>query len=173
MVPSFVADWQGGLTRFVAANPNFTEFNALGRPVFAGWIFNGFDTARLRRTARQIRRGAPPQEREMIQADRTMHDRVARAIREDLVARLTTQVTGFPPVANGLNADFRIGDIEDANVLIQNSLWLHVPLGQLHEHQQVVTLQDRRQWAPNQLEQIELLRTKFAETAGIITRICV
>jgi hypothetical protein len=45
MVPSFVQDWQIGLNRFQASNPHFSDFNTLGRPIFAGWIFNGFDTA--------------------------------------------------------------------------------------------------------------------------------
>ncbi|WP_080423972.1 ParA family protein [Burkholderia ubonensis] len=50
MVPSFITDWDIGLTRFKATNPHFDEFDNLGSPVFAGWIFNGFDTARKRRT---------------------------------------------------------------------------------------------------------------------------
>jgi len=93
-------------------------------------MFNGFDTARKRRA---FAVGAPTGEKEMIQADRTMHDRVSEAIRDDLVGSLNRNVTAFPPVAAGLPANYRIGDIEDANVLIQNSLWLSVPLGQLDQ----------------------------------------
>jgi hypothetical protein len=172
MVPSFVSDWQVGLKRFAAANPHFTEFNSLGRPVFAGWIFNGFDTARRRRTPQEIAVDAPVGEKEMIQADRTMHDRVNRAITDDLVKKLRSDITGFQPVAPKLNGDYQIGDIEDANVLIQNSLWLNVPIGQLDHYQQVVTLQDRRKWATNQLEQIQLIREKFDETAKMIEQVC-
>jgi cellulose biosynthesis protein BcsQ len=173
MVPSFVQDWQIGLSRFKNTNPHFLDFDSRGMPVFAGWIFNGFDTARRRRTPEQIAAGAPVRDKTMIQADSTMHDRVAKAVRYDLVDRLRASITGYIPVATMPSQDFRIGDIEDANVLIQNSLWLNVPIGQLHEHNQVVTLQDRRQWAWNQLEQIRLIRDKFNETALMITNICV
>jgi hypothetical protein len=110
----------------------------------------------------------------MVQADQTLHDRVSQAIAEDLVAALHREITGFEPVAEALLADnSRIGDIEDANVLIQNSLWLNAPLSQLGNYQQVVSLQDRRQWARNQLEQIELLGQKFNDMAAKVEVICV
>lgn len=156
--------------RFKATNPHFTDFDDLGQPVFAGWIFNGFDTARKRRV---MAVGAPTGEKEMIQADRTMHDRVAAAVRDDLVGSLNAHVRGFQPIANRLPLNYRIGDIEDANVLIQNSLWLSVPLGELDHYDQVVSLQDRRRWAGNQIEQIQLIKSKFWEAALNVEVICV
>jgi len=102
-----------------------------------------------------------------------MHDRVNKAITDDLVVKLQRGITGFQPVAPGLGGEYRIGDIEDANVLIQNSLWLNVPIGQLDKYEQVVSLQDRRKWARNQAEQIKLIREKFDATAQIIERVCV
>ena len=173
MVPSFVDDWQIGLSRFRATNPHFTDFDLMGRPVFAGWIFNGFDTARRRRTPQEIAAGAATGDKEMIQADRTMHNRVAQAIQDDLIANLRKQISLFEPVAPTLAGSYQIGDIEDANVLIQNSLWLNVPLGQLGGYEQVVSLQDRRKWAWNQVEQIELIQSKFGATAQLIERNCV
>lgn len=172
MVPSFVNDWQVGLTRFKATNPHFTEFDALGRPVFAGWVFNGFDTARKRRSPQEIAANAPAGAKEMIQADRTMHERVSKAIQEDLVGRLRREIDGFQAVAIGLDGVYRIGDVEDANVLIQNSLWLNVPIGELDKYDQVVSLQDRRKWAKNQLEQIQLIREKFQSVAEVVQRVC-
>jgi chromosome partitioning protein len=59
MVPSFINDWQIGLNRFTASNPHFADFNNLGQPVFAGWIFNGFDTARKRRSPAAFAQNAP------------------------------------------------------------------------------------------------------------------
>jgi len=172
MVPAFVSDWEIGLKRFKATNPHFSDFDKLGAPVFAGWIFNGFDTARKRRTSNEIRGGVEPGEKEMIQADRTMHDRMAKAIKEDLVVSLNHSISRYAPVARSVRDDYRIGDIEDANVLIQNSLWLSVPLGELDNHEQVVSLRDRRKWAENQLEQIKLFREKFDEAADNIINIC-
>jgi chromosome partitioning protein len=172
MVPAFISDWDIGLKRFKTTNPHFSDFDRLGMPVFAGWIFNGFDTARKRRTPSEIRDGIDPGEKEMIQADRTMHDRVAKAITEDLVGALRQTTSRYDPIATGLPENFRVGDIEDANVLIQNSLWLSVPLSDLDQHEQVVTLRDRRKWADNQFEQIRLFRQKFNEAADRIARIC-
>ncbi|HEX5422353.1 MAG TPA: AAA family ATPase [Candidatus Acidoferrales bacterium] len=173
MVPSFISDREVGLKRFKDTNPHFTDFDVLGKPVFAGWIFNGFDTARRRRTPQEMTADAVMGEKEMIQADKTMHDRVSEAIRDDLVGSLRQKVKSFDPVVSGLPDGFRIGDIEDANVLIQNSLWLNVPIGYLDSHDQVVTLQDRRRWAQNQIEQIQLIRQKFNETAAIVEKVCV
>lgn len=173
MVPAFISDWQIGLKRFKDTNPQFKDFDNLGKPVFAGWIFNGFDTASKRRTREEIDANAPLGDKKMIQADATMHNRVAKAIEEDLVGSLQTKITAFTPIATGLPQSYRIGDIEDANVLIQNSLWLSVPIGQLDNYKQVVSLQDRTNWAANQVEQIHLIRDKFAETAKLIEAVCI
>lgn len=173
MVPSFISDWQIGLTRFKATNPHFADFDKLGQPVFAGWVFNGFDTARERRTRAEIDAGTEIKNKQMNQADKTMHDRMARAIEEDLVTSLRSKISGFIPVAKNLPPYYRIGDVEAANVLIQNSLWLSVPLGELAAHGQVVSLQDRRTWATNQVEQIRLLQSKFKAMAATVIATCI
>jgi chromosome partitioning protein len=172
MVPTFITDWTSGLNRFKQSNPHFTDFDLLGRPRFSGWVFNGFDTARERRTQTEILAGVQPGPRQMMRADQTMHDRLQQAISQ-LVATLTADIATYNPIAPNAPANYRIGEIEDANVLIQNSLWLHVPLGELASHEQVLTLQDRTNWRPNQLDQIALLRTKFDELALQVLNICV
>lgn len=172
MVPTFVRDWQNGLARFKLSNPHFDRFDAFGRPVFSGWVFNGFDTARARRTQKEIKAGVAEKPKQMVQADLTMHGRIKEAIAEDLVAPLEKEIQGFDAVSPRLSSEHMIGDIEDANVLIQNSLWLNVPIGQLDKHEQVASLQDRRKWAWNQVEQIQMLGAKFAETAMNVERIC-
>ncbi len=172
MVPSFVRDWVTGLRRFKDANPHYDEFDRLGRPRFAGWIFNGFDTARQRRSQAEIQDRVAPKARQMVQADRTFHDRLNGAIAEDLVSPLRPARLGYDGVAGSLTPPYRIGDIEDANVLIQNSLWQNVPLGQLHTVQQLTSLQDRSAWAWNQLEQIDLLRSKLGELSERVEAIC-
>ena len=172
MVPAFINDWQSGLVRFKQTNPQFQDFDLLGRPKFAGWVFNGFDTARERRTPEEIAADAPLGERQMMRADQTMHDRLTESI-DQLIVDLSQKIREYEPVASNQIKHSRLGDIEDANVLIQNSLWLHVPLGQLMDHGQVVNLQDRSNWRPNQLEQINLLRGKFDELALNVQTICV
>lgn len=173
MVPAFVADWEMGLQRFKTTNAHLNTFDDLGHPVFAGWIFNGFDTARKRRTSAEIAAGVALGVKEMLQADETMHQHIVDAVDRDLVTPLLAQISSYKAVADGLPNNLRIGDIEDANVLIQNSLWLHVPLADLDQHEQVVSLRDRRKWADNQLEQIELFKNKFSEAAQELIRICI
>jgi chromosome partitioning protein len=173
MIPDFVKDWQDGLTRFKAANPHFAEFDSFGQPKFAGWIFNGFDTARERRTNAEMQAGTAPKDKKMMLADETFHNSLQTAIDNDLIRKLNTLITNYQPVSDTLGAENKIGDIEDANVLIQNSLWLNVPLGQLHNFQQVKDLNNRANWAQNQVDQINLLREKMEELADNVIRICV
>ena len=173
MIPNFIEDWQSGLKRFKDANPHYEEFDHLGQPVFAGWVFNGFDTAKKRRTRQQIDAGVPQGEKEMIQADETMHNKMSEAVDIDLCQSLKNKIKKYSPVADINTEHLRIGDIEDANVLIQNSLWLNVPLGELEGHEQVVSLRDRKKWSDNQIEQIRLLKSKFLELANNVIRICI
>jgi chromosome partitioning protein len=173
MVPSFIQDWEIGLQRFKATNPHFLDFDNLGKPVFSGWVFNGFDTARERRNKQEINTNQPLKEKEMHKADSTMHERITGAVSNDLVLHLRQNITNYAPIAEGLPENFRIGDIEDANTLIQNSLWLNVPLGQLNQHSQVISLQDRSNWRSNQSEQINLFKQKFLDTANTLIKVCV
>ncbi|MGB3534448.1 MAG: AAA family ATPase [Microcoleaceae cyanobacterium] len=172
MVPNFVKDWQSGLGRFKEANPHYEGFNSLGEPVFAGWVFNGFDTATKRRTSSEIEKNIPKGSKEMIQADETMHNKMSEAVKSSLCKPLQDKIETYSSVANIDTEHLRIGDIEDANVLIQNSLWLNVPLGELEKFDQVASLQARRKWSPNQKEQIQLLKAKFSELADNVIRIC-
>lgn len=173
MIPDFVKDWQDGLSRFKLANPHFTQFDLYGRPAFAGWIFNGFDTAKERRTNAEINAGIPMKDKKMMQADETFHTALQGAINTDLVQKLNASITSYSPVALGVQTVNKIGDIEDANVLIQNSLWLNVPIGQLDGFQQVRSLNNRVNWAQNQVDQILLLRQKMEELADNIIRTCI
>lgn len=118
MVPSFIDDWKVGLNRFRASNPNDKTFDKYGRPVFGGWVFNGFDTARRARSKSEMDADATLHDKRMMRADQTMHDRLVDAIENDLVNNLRTKITEYDPVADWEDDSYRIGDIEDANVLI-------------------------------------------------------
>lgn len=84
MVPSFVSDWNIGLKRFQSTNPNFSDFDSLGKPVFAGLVFNGFDTARKHRSSAEIKAKIDLGEKKMVRADKTMHGRITSAIKSIL-----------------------------------------------------------------------------------------
>ncbi|WP_210413760.1 ParA family protein [Leptospira yasudae] len=173
MIPIFLKDWRDGLARFKSTNPHFTGFDNKGLPKFAGWVFNGFDTARRRRSQSQIAANSPMLDRAMNRADETMHERLVRAVNEDLITPLRAELGRyFDPIALHLPNNLRIGDIEDANVLIQNSLWQNVPLGQLSRFQQIEDLQNRNNWAQNQLDQITLIGNKFSELSDNVINIC-
>lgn len=171
MVPSFIQDWETGLQRFKGANIGFEEFDLLGKPRFAGWIFNGFDTLRDRRTKAELSSGVAKKEKKMVLADQTLHDRLTKAVADDLVQQLKYKIKSYDPVKKP-RGQYKIGEIEDANVLAQNSLWLNVPLRQLSEHLQVKSLQDRGTWAENQIEQITLLGNKMDKLARSVIANC-
>lgn len=150
MLPMFLNQWQQGLTAFKAANPQFTGFDNLGQCKFAGWVFNGFDT----------RSG------DLIRADRVHHDRVQDSIDTNLIANPNVACSPTLPV------DGQLGQIEDMNTLIQNSIWLSAPIAALDQHRPVSTLRDRGNWAQNQLDQIRELRAAYQEMATNLIASC-
>lgn len=172
MVPAFIRDWNTGLERFKQANPQFEDFDSLGQPKFAGWVFNGFDTARERRTREEVEADAPMGQRRMMRADNYMHNLLTKEI-DGLKTALARNIKTYNPIANNAIANTMIGDIEDANVLIQNSLCLYTPMGELVNRKQVNGLDDRTAWRGNQLDQIKLIGGKFAEMAKNVIQICV
>ena len=173
MVPSFVRDWRTGLDRFKEFNRHYTEFDNLGKPAFAGWVFNGFDTARQRRSQAELDAGVAPKERQIVQADRAFRNRLSEAVTDDLANTVEKALVGYNGVALHLHEPYLIGDIAETNVLIQNSLWQNVPLGQLDTVRQLTELQERTGWSQTQSEQIILLRSKFEELSQRIESICV
>ncbi|MBD4569354.1 transcriptional regulator, partial [Xanthomonas citri pv. citri] len=106
------------------------------------------------------------------QADRTLHERLGRAVNEALVVPLREKIRDYQAVLEGLPKNFQVGNIEDANVLIQNSIWLSVPLGELEKHNQVASLIARRAWNDTQIKQIRLFKEKFNENATMLITMC-
>ena len=114
MVPSFIRDWRTGLDLFKEFNRHYTEFDNLGKPAFAGWVFNGFDTARQRRSQAELDAGVAPKERQIVQADRAFRNRLAEAVTDDLAKPLKSALVGYNGVALYVHEPYLIGDIEDA-----------------------------------------------------------
>jgi len=167
MLPKFVEEWNDGLKRFKETNPHFTDYDKLGHPIFGGWIFNGFDTAKKRNSLSDTK--------EMILADKTHFGRIKLAIQTDLIQVLRNKkdILTYDAVAVDVENGDAIGDIEDMNVLIQNSLWQNVPVSKLNTVKQITDLQARNAWAANQLDQIQRLGIKFDELAKKTIQICV
>jgi len=151
MLPTFFQDWQAGFGRFKQSNPQFTKYDSLGRSKFAGWIFNGFDT-----------RGG-----DYLKADKVHHDEISNSVAHKLVAKLDGNI------CDDLPDGFMMGDIEDMNTLIQNSNWLSVPVGELDSHRPIRSLDDRGTWRPNQVTQIQKLKTDFLHIAQNIMTYCI
>ncbi len=151
MLPKFFSDWESGYYRFRDSNPQFTKYEGLGQPKFAGWIFNGYDTLGGK----------------YVKADKIHHDDIAKSISENIIS------PGKIQVAMGLPLDSRIGEIEDMNVLIQNSMWQNAPVSQLEDYSPLKTLQNKGSWSGNQRYQINLFKEKFEEIADNIINVCV
>lgn len=150
MLPTFFKDWEDGFSRFKLSNPQFEHFDNLGKTKFAGWIFNSFDT---RNTS-------------YLRADQVHHNAIQKAIEDRLVAKLAGNISATMP------PNFLAGDIEDMNTLAQNSVWQNVPVSQLAQHRPLVDIESRGNWRPNQIDQINRLRTKFENIADNILMSC-
>ena len=92
----------------------------------------------------------------------------------NIQSEITNKIINNPDigVAPMLGAVSMIGDVEDMNVLVQNSIWQSVPVSQLNDFRPLKNLQDKGSWAQNQRDQIELLATKFSDAADNIIRVC-
>lgn len=155
MLPSFVLDWSVGLGRYKDANPHDDQFDELGRPVFAGWIYNGFDT----------------RSQAIVPADRAHQVAIEQAVSAQLVAPLSKKRINL--VAKTLASPYQVGEIEDMNVLVQNSLHYNVPVSKLRDFKPMAHDGSTGGWSQNQKLLIERLGTKFDVLADMIIKHCV
>ncbi|SDM87064.1 AAA domain-containing protein [Methylobacterium phyllostachyos] len=138
MWPQFISDWETGLHRFKQNNYAMKDYDNFGRPKFFGWIFNGFDT-RLDK---------------MLRADQAHYENIAQA-NQRLADGLKSNI-GAHAVRAVEDNDYSIGQVEDMNVLIKNSLWQNIPASKLADHQQVKSLTgDKQKWSEAQLVLID------------------
>lgn len=147
---NFFKDWDIGHTRFKEANPHITKYDKMGKPKFAGWIFNGFDL----------------RSNKYVKADKVHHDKIASVIKTELIENnhIKSSKT-LPPHA-------LIGQIEDMNVLIQNSIWQNIPVSKLTSSKPIKDLQNKGTWSPNQKEQIKSLRIAYNYMAENVIQCC-
>lgn len=151
MIPIFIDDWKSGYQRFLNSNPNLDKYREIGNPKFAGWVYNGFDT----------------QKGDFVKADYIHYQEIVKSITKELINNDNILKSSALPV------DYKAGEIEDMNVLIQNSIWQSIPVASLNEYRLMKTLQDKGSWAKRQLELIEKLNNRFIELADNVIRSCV
>ncbi|MGK9050983.1 AAA family ATPase [Neorhizobium petrolearium] len=142
MLPQFVSDWENGINRFKQNNYGSKEYDELGKPVYAGWIFNGYDT----------------RSDKMLRADQAHYENIKDA-NEKLAADLKNSIKTYMPVKDFGQPGFNIGKVEDMNVIIQNSLWQSIPAHKMDAHQQVKNLTgDKQKWSEAQIKLIGDIR---------------
>jgi chromosome partitioning protein len=155
MLPQFIADWGNGIERFKQNNYGSKEYDHLGQPKFSGWIFNGFDT----------------REKKMLRADQAHYQNIEKA-NNSLADSLIKSVKSYNAVRDPGELGFNIGQVEDMNVLIQNSLWLNVPAAKLDQHLQVQNLTGNKQkWSAAQLKLIGIVRDQINGIADNVLKL--
>lgn len=145
MMPQFISDWDTGIRRFKQNNYASKDYDNYGKPQYAGWIFNGFDT----------------RSQKMLRADQAHYDNIKNA-NQQLAAELRANIADYDPVIDAFKPDFNVGKVEDMNVLIQNSLWMSAPASKLKSFSQVKGLSsDRSQWSNAQKDLIDKIRNQI------------
>lgn len=149
MLPQFVSDWSIGIQRFKQNNYALTDFDGFGRPIFGGWIFNGFDT----RSGR------------LLLADQAHEKSIQESIRK-LAQSLNNNIKSYNPLMGKLAPDYNLGHIEDMNVIMQNSLWQNVPAAQLGRFLQVKDLTGgKAKWSAAQVKLIGNINAQISAIA--------
>lgn len=152
MLPQFIADWENGIARFKQNNYGSKEYDALGKPRYAGWIFNGYDT----------------RSDKMLRADQAHYESIKKA-NTALAGDIRKNIKNYDPVLDMKNDGFNIGSVEDMNVIIQNSLWQSIPAHKMDKHQQVKNLTaDKQKWSEAQINLIGDINTQVEKIANNI-----
>jgi hypothetical protein len=138
------------VVRFKQNNYGSKEYDHLGKLKYAGWVFNGFDT----------------RSNKMLRADQAHYENIAKA-NERLATDLVKNITDHDPVVHRSSGDYNIGNVEDMNILIQNSLWQNVPVSKLDKFRQVQDLTGNKQkWSDSQLTLIGKVRDQIHTMAA-------
>lgn len=154
MLPQFMEDWKTGVSRFKQNNYSSSEYDSFGKMMYAGWIFNGYDT----------------RSEKMLRADQAHYSNIEDA-NVKLAETLKKTITHYDPVLEADLKSYNIGNVEDMNVLIQNSLWQNVPATRLNEFQQVKNLSgDKQKWSAAQLELIGKLQAQIGRATDVIIK---
>ncbi|OYE01053.1 ParA family protein [Nostoc sp. 'Peltigera membranacea cyanobiont' 232] len=166
-LPRFINEWQLGCGQYNRNNPHSRKYLNLGKPMFAGWIFNGYDT---RKPKHQLTR-------EIMAADNVMASDIAKSVQR-FALKMQEETNEALIIKNKPNEVFYLGGIEDMNILIQNSMWLNCPITKLSrmvpvKTRRIRTLSNRAAWSPNQFSQIQQLQKAFMRIADNTINYCI
>ncbi|MBG1270509.1 ParA family protein [Nostoc sp. WHI] len=167
-LPRFINEWQLGCGQYNRNNPHNQKYLNLGKPMFAGWIFNGYDTRKPKNKLKG----------EIMVADQLMASNIAKSVKRFAI-RIEEETKNDPLIIqNKPNDMFYFGGIEDMNILIQNSMWLNCPITKLSKMEPVKLrkirpLRNRAVWSQNQVDQIQKLTIAFLQIANNIIKFCI
>ncbi len=155
VLPSFIEDWNQGTKRYLNANAYDEMIKTKGKPKFGGWIFNGFDTRRVRGETKKSKLGA----------DQAQFEHVKKAINDDLIHSLREKIKEYDVVPNFISSD-PIAEVEDLNVMAPDSIVQNIPIKYLSAGRPTRGNYNRSNWAPNQtslMQEMDLQYDRLAD----------
>lgn len=135
VLPKFVIDWKQGRERFQESNPYDEIIPSKGKPKFAGWIFNGFDTRRGKK----------------LGADKYQYDKILGIIEEKLLPALK-KIEDYHCVPEFVTDNKPVASIEDLNVMAPDSIGKNVPIKFLSKVKPTRDAIKAGAWTPSQSE---------------------
>lgn len=157
MLPKFIQDWDSGKFRHEQNNGPDPLIQSKGRPQFAGWMFNGFDTRK--------RPGASVAT--AVGADQAHLNIINHSVGNGLIPLLNSQINSYQAVPNFVSYT-PVAQIEDLNVMAPDSIIQSVPLKYLHTVKPTRDMLVRGQWAPNQIDLMTKMDKEYDRLADYV-----
>jgi cellulose biosynthesis protein BcsQ len=157
MLPRFIQDWESGKYRHIQNNGADNRIQSKGRPQFAGWMFNGFDTRK--------RPGASVATE--VGADLAHLNIINHSVSTSLIPALTSQIHSYTAVPTFVTA-LPVAKIEDLNVMAPDSIIQGVPLKYLHTVKPTRDMLVRGQWAQNQIDLMSRMDREYDRLADYV-----
>lgn len=159
VLPSFIRDWGQGTERYLEANSYDEVIKKRGKPKFGGWIFNGFDTRKMRGSDEISKLGA----------DKAQFEEVKSAIQDKLIEKLRSKISSYYESVPSFVSKEPVAEIEDLNVMAPDSIMQNIPIKYLSAGKPTQRLSAKKgQWAKNQ---IDLMKRMDAQYDGLADKI--
>jgi cellulose biosynthesis protein BcsQ len=157
VLPSFIRDWTQGKERFERSNPYDKFIPLKGKPKFGGWIFNGFDTTRYRKSRIRKETGA----------DKAHLDKITGEIKSYLIPSLRNigQISNYECIPQFVSAE-PVAKIEDLNTMAREIQRQNVPIKYLSNKRPTIS----RSWSKYQQELMERMNREYDYLASYIIK---